>query len=158
MIFLVVGTQEPFDRLVQYVDEWSFKSGFNDIFAQVSNSKYKSKNFESVDFIPPLEFDIKFQQAELIIGHSGMGTIISALQHSKPIIVMPRLAKFREHRNDHQLATARSFEKLGLVKSVYCKDELFAALDDRHLLKPSKPIDESASKMLIDAVSEFIYH
>lgn len=158
MIFVVVGTQEPFDRLIRNIDEWSHKSGYTDIYAQVAKAKYKSINFKSIDFLPPLEFDAKFQQADLIIGHAGMGTIISALQNSKPIIVLPRLAKFHEHRNDHQLATAISFEKLGLITAVYSKEELFAALDNRDSLLPSKPIKDSASPLLIKTIREFIIH
>lgn len=158
MIFVIVGTQEPFDRLVEHIDEWSMISGYNKIFAQVAKAKYQSKNFKSVNFLPPVDFDKKFHEAELIVGHAGMGTIISALQNSKPIIVMPRLAEFHEHRNNHQLATALSFEKLGLIRAVYNKQELFAALDNRESILPSKQIKDCASDMLTKTVSDFIHH
>ena len=47
--------------------------------------------------------------ADAIIGHAGIGTIITALQLAKPLLVMPRQGALRETRNDHQLATARRF-------------------------------------------------
>ncbi|HLN53774.1 MAG TPA: glycosyltransferase [Lentimicrobium sp.] len=157
MIFVVVGTQEPFDRLIQYLDEWSSLSGFKDIEAQISKAKYFPGNFPFFDFIPPAEFDERFNKADLIISHAGMGTIISALQYSKPIIVMPRLAKYKEHRNDHQLATAISFSKLNYVKTAFNKDELFDALNERSHLLPAPPISPFASSDLINAVSQFIW-
>jgi UDP-N-acetylglucosamine transferase subunit ALG13 len=85
-----------------------------------------------------------------------MGTIISALQHSKPIIVMPRLAQFHEHRNDHQLATAKSFAKLGFVKAVYSETELQQALDDASEMKPAPAIGPGASAGLIEYLKEVI--
>ena len=156
MIFVVVGTQEPFDRLIRIIDEWSALSGYNDITAQISAAKYFPKNFNWFDFTSPDVFDERFKEAELIISHAGMGTIISALQYSKPIIVMPRLAKFREHRNDHQLATAISFSKLNYVKSVFNRQELFDALDNRKSILPAPPISPHASTELISLVARFM--
>lgn len=157
MIFAIVGTQEPFDRLIELLDEWSSIRGYNDIIAQVSSSGYKPKNFQSFDFIPVNEFNKILLNADLIVSHAGMGSIISALQYSKPIIVMPRLAKLKEHRNDHQLATAQSFAKLGYVTAVYTKEELFFSLDNRTKIQPGPQIGSEASKDLMDAIESFIF-
>jgi len=156
MIFVVVGTQEPFDRLIKWIDEWSDKTGYNDILAQVATPEYKPKNFTWFEFMPIDQFTDKLKAADLIVSHAGMGTIISALQYYKPIIVMPRLAKFKEHRNDHQLATAKSFSQAGYVKSVYNKDELFNALNDRKTIQPIPPISDKASEELIDALKNYL--
>lgn len=156
MIFVVVGTQEPFDRLIKWIDDWSAKTGYHDILAQIASSSYKPKNFDWFDFIPINQFDEKFKEADLIVSHAGMGTIISALQYNKPIIVMPRLAKFREHRNDHQLATANSFSKAGYVKSVYSEDELYTALRERDSIKPVPPISNYASEELLGTIRNFL--
>lgn len=156
MIFLVVGTQEPFDRLVKSVDKWAGKSGYKDIYGQISRAGYLPVNFEFTDFIAPELFDEKFLSADLIIGHAGMGTIIQALQYYKPIIVMPRLSLYHETRNDHQFSTAKSFSRMGYVKDVYTEDELFAALDSAGNIKPSQPIGLSASQSLLNCISDFI--
>lgn len=156
MIFLVVGTQEPFDRLVKSIDDWAGKTGNKDIFGQISRATYLPANFEYTDFIAPEQFIEKFQSADIIVGHAGMGTIIQALQHSKPIIVMPRLARYHETRNDHQLSTAKSLGRLGYVKDVYTEEELFVALDESKSIQPSEPIGESASQSLINCISDFI--
>jgi len=155
-IFVVVGTQEPFDRLIKAIDDWAVRSAHSDIFAQISNAQYVPKGFQSTDFISPELFDQKFKEADLIVSHAGMGTIISALQHSKPIIVMPRLAIYHEHRNDHQLATARSFGKLGYVKDVYDSTELFNALDNSAFMKAAPEIGPAASEQLITFLKLFI--
>ena len=155
-LFVVVGTQEPFDRMLKAIDEWAVSTGFKDIFAQISDAAYIPAGFESTDFISPELFDQKFKEADLIVSHAGMGTIISALQHSKPIIVMPRLAQFHEHRNDHQLATARSFGKLGYVKDVYSDSELREALDNASSMRPAPAIGSGASKELLQFLKSYI--
>ena len=155
-IFVVVGTQEPFDRMLRAIDEWAIEQAFTDIFAQISRAEFIPVGFESTDFISPELFDLKFKEADLIVSHAGMGTIISALQHSKPIIVMPRLAQFHEHRNDHQLATAKSFAKLGFVKAVYSETELQQALDAASEMKPAPAIGSGASTGLIEYLKEVI--
>jgi UDP-N-acetylglucosamine transferase subunit ALG13 len=157
MIFIVVGTQQGFDRLIKSVDNWSATTGYNDIIAQIADASYKPTNFKWFDYIPMNEFNDLFLQADLIVSHAGMGTIISALQYQKPIIVMPRLASFREHRNDHQVATANSFAKLGYVKAAYSDFELFEALNNRASLKPVPPISQHASDQLISSIENYLF-
>lgn len=156
MIFVVVGTQEPFDRLVRIIDEWSAIKKVDDIVAQIARTDYKPRNLKWFDYIPIAEFDELFKKADLIVSHAGMGTIISALQYSKPIIVMPRLARLREHRNDHQLATANSFAQLGLVNAAYEKEELFNLLNNRFQLSPAPPITQDASVSLLSTIENFL--
>ncbi len=157
MIFIVVGTQQPFDRLIKSIDKWSASTGYKDIIAQVADSNYKPTNFKWFDFIPMNEFNELFLKADLIVSHAGMGTIISALQYQKPIIVMPRLASFKEHRNDHQLATANSFAKLGYVKSAYSEAELFDALNNRTTISPVPPISQHASDQLLSSIENYLF-
>jgi len=155
-IFVVVGTQEPFDRMVKTIDLWARNNSTHSVFAQISRTEYKPESIGFTDFISPELFDQHFNEADLIVSHAGMGTIISALRHSKPIIVMPRMASMHEHRNDHQLATAKSFEKLGYVQAVYSKEELFKALDSAERIEPAAKIGPGASTGLINTIKNFI--
>ncbi|KAF0201994.1 MAG: hypothetical protein FD170_2232 [Bacteroidetes bacterium] len=155
-IFVVVGTQEPFDRMVKAIDIWARNNSTHSIFAQISSAEYKPESLRFTDFISPELFDQHFKDADLIVSHAGMGTIISALRLSKPIIVMPRLAALHEHRNDHQLATAKSFEKLGYVKAVYSEEELNNALDAAEHIIPAAEIGPGASVQLINTIKNFI--
>ena len=155
-IFIVVGTQEPFDRMIKAIDDWANMNPGHSIFAQVSRAQYQPKSFQFTDFITPELFDARFNEADLIISHAGMGTIISALANGKPIIVMPRLAGNHEHRNDHQLATAKSFEKLGFVKAVYTDQDMHEALGSAQTLKAAETIGPHASPELIKSIQKFI--
>ena len=129
MIFLTVGEQLAFDRLVQAVDTWSRVSEHN-VFAQIGNAQYRPKQIEYINFVTQKEFLEKIERAELIISHAGMGTIITALDFNKRILVMPRDSSLGEHRNDHQIKTALKFSELGLVDVAYDEKELIQKLDN----------------------------
>ena len=116
MIFLTVGTQFPFDRLVRAVDEWLDHNSFGEeVFAQKGESSYVPRNFEAVVSLDKAAFDQRFQQASGIVSHAGMGTITMALDHGKSLLVMPRLKKYREVVSDHQGPLAEKFEALGHI-------------------------------------------
>ena len=157
MIFLTIGTQEPFDRLIKAVDEIAPLLN-TDIIAQVSRSGYKAKNLQTFAFVSPVEFKTYFNRASLIISHAGMGTIISALEGEKPILIMPRLARYREHRNDHQLATAAVFQKLNYVHVAQDEQDLKAKLEQVYHsgLQPLHKIGSHASPELIASVRSFL--
>jgi UDP-N-acetylglucosamine transferase subunit ALG13 len=120
MIFLTVGTQFPFDRLVKAVDKAAGTNGFDEqIVAQIGDSFYCPENFEATPSVEKAVFDQHFNKADSIISHAGMGTITMALDHRKPLLVMPRLKKYGEVVNDHQLAIAKKFEQLGYLLVAY---------------------------------------
>jgi len=130
MIFATVGTQLPFDRMIRAIDEWSALSGRSDILAQIGVSDFRPRHIQWVQSLRPAEFDRRFSEADLIISHAGMGTIITALELGKPIIVVPRRADLGEHRNDHQLATAKRFADMGLVSVAFQESELGKRIDE----------------------------
>ena len=116
MIFLTVGTQFPFDRLVKAVDKAAGANGFEEhIVAQIGESSYCPENFEAAPALEKAVFDQHISKADCIISHAGMGTITMALDHRKPLLVMPRLKKYGEVVNDHQRAIAKKFEQLGYL-------------------------------------------
>ena len=127
MIFLTVGTQFPFDRLVRAVDEVVTQTGFDErIFAQVGTTSYRPRNFEAVPVLEKTLFDSYLLRANGIISHAGMGTIAVALEHKKPLLVMPRLKKYGEVVNDHQLSMALQFSKLGyFIRKFFCEGNPF---------------------------------
>lgn len=132
MIFLTVGWQLPFDRLVSAVDAWAAGHPEQEIFGQILNRGahcYVPRHFEHVAQLPPGAFAEKCQRATLLVGHAGTGTLITAMTYQKPLVMMPRRAKLGEHRNDHQLATASRFADISGVTVVEDSAELAAALD-----------------------------
>jgi UDP-N-acetylglucosamine transferase subunit ALG13 len=80
----------------------------------------------------PEEYQRRFADAELIIGHAGMGTIIAALELGKPLLMLPRLAAFRESRNDNQVGTARHFRTFAQFEVVESEAEIGERAD--HIL------------------------
>jgi len=139
MIFLTVGTQFPFDRLVKCVDDAVSQDGFKEeIFAQIGESSYRPRNFEGVSSLEKRLFDKRIREASGIISHAGMGTIMMALDNKKPLLVMPRLSKYGEVVNDHQVAIARKFEELGHILAVYDIKDLLQKMKQIRTFVPRK--------------------
>jgi UDP-N-acetylglucosamine transferase subunit ALG13 len=109
VILVTVGTQLPFERLIMAMDSLSPKLD-EPIFAQIGDSSYVPKNFEYCDMMQPAIFEAKFAQASRIVSHAGIGSVLTAKRHGKPIIIFPRRLSEGEHRNDHQLATCEQLE------------------------------------------------
>jgi UDP-N-acetylglucosamine transferase subunit ALG13 len=156
MIFVTVGTDMPFNRLVRVVDEWAQTSDRHDVFAQIGETDWQPAHIAWSNFLQPPEFARRFAEAEVVVAHAGMGTILSALQWEKPILVMPRRATLGEQRNEHQLATARHLSELGKINVAMDEIELRSMLDGLGQLRPREKIGASASDSLITALREFI--
>ena len=159
MIFVTTGTQAPFDRLIKAVDEiLPFLNG-EEVIAQSCAAEYKPINMKTVEFLSPAAFFDCLIKADLIVSHAGMGTVISAMSASKPIIVMPRLASLREHRNDHQLATVKKLKEMNFGKVVNSplemKNAIFSVLqnvDEQSV----QSINKFASEELLESISGYI--
>lgn len=107
MILLTIGTQLPFDRLVRAMDELAPRLG-EEVIGQIGDSAaYRPAHFDAKARVPPAVFERYAKSARVIVSHAGIGTILNAGKLNKPIVVFPRRADLREHRNDHQLATCR---------------------------------------------------
>jgi UDP-N-acetylglucosamine transferase subunit ALG13 len=158
MILVTVGTDKPFDRMMKVVDRWAAERGRKDVFAQIGEGGWEPKHMPFVNFFEPVEFKQRFAAANLIIGHAGMGTILSALLHGKPILVMPKLARLGEHRNEHQTATAKRMMELGNVNVAFDEAEMFAKLDIVDSLQAKDPIGPHASGSLVEGIRHFIWH
>ena len=156
MIFLTVGTQLPFDRLVRCVDEWAGAHPSVPIFGQIGPASYQPRHFAAVDFLPPSEVDYYFQTSDLIVAHAGMGTILSSLVLRKPLVILPRRQALGEHRSDHQMTTALWLRRELQLNTAFECDELAAMLDHRAELKAGQYVGETAQACLVDAVRDFV--
>lgn len=156
MIFVTVGTQLPFDRLIRAIDAWAGRTDRRDILAQIGPSDLRPQFIEYRPFLSPVEFSQHFAAAELVIAHAGMGSIISAMSQGKPILVMPRSASLHEHRNDHQISTARRFRELGRILVAMDEHELDAQLNRLESIPIASPAGLYASPELLDAVRAFV--
>ena len=157
MIFVTVGTQLPFDRLVTAVDRWAgHAQPVSHVFAQIGPTDLQPSHIEWRDFIGPPECQRRMREADVIVAHAGMGTILSALELGKPLVVMPRRAALGEHRNEHQLATARWLAESGGVNVAFDERELAHKLDAADRIGGGERISQYAGDDFIRALRAFI--
>lgn len=155
MIFVGVGTQFPFDRLIQCVDEWALENKVP-VHAQIAEGQYIPQHASWDRFMTTDAYNEKLTAAELIISHAGMGNIITALENGKPIIVMNRQFKLGEHRNDHQ---ADGLEWMGKLPGIYTAtscDEMHTLLARKHELSGNQSQDFSRRSQLADFIDQAI--
>ena len=56
-----------------------------------------------------------FDAADAVITHAGVGSILLAIRHGHVPVIMPRLRRYGEHVDDHQVDLARRLECEGRV-------------------------------------------
>ncbi|MGV6814609.1 MAG: glycosyltransferase [Phycisphaerales bacterium] len=156
MIFVTVGHQMPFDRLVKAVDEWAAANDRDDVFAQIGMTDYQPSHIKWAKTCSPDEFEQRMADAEFVIAHAGTGTILAALEHGTPIVVMPRRAALLETRNDHQIATAQRFAQMGHVLVADDEGALPALLEQSDQMQAGEKIDSCASPELLNALRAFV--
>lgn len=156
MIFVGVGTHpQQFNRLLKELDYLIGTGKIKDrVFAQVGYSDFRPKNMECRDFIPLDEFRKLIGKADLVITHGGEGNIGTALQYGKKLVVVPRLKKFGEHTNDHQLELTRAVEAEGLCVAVYSIQHLEEAIGKALEMKPR--VRGQGAKGIISLIENFI--
>jgi UDP-N-acetylglucosamine transferase subunit ALG13 len=157
MILVTVGTQLAFDRMVRAVDEWAGVRADAEVFAQIGPAEYTPRYIAFERFVGPEVFTAKARACTAMVAHAGTGSIFTALELRKPIVVMPRRADLGEHRNDHQLATVAKFREVPGVHVAETADQLCALLD-RHerLLAPPDGFSPHAQPELLAAVRAFV--
>ncbi len=129
MIFLTIGTHEPFDRLVRAVDGWAARHPDVGLFAQVTPGGFQPRHMAFAHRLAPADYRARMDAARLIVAHAGMGSIITAMDRQRPILVMPRRGHLGETRNDHQWATVRRLEGTPGILVADDADALLARLD-----------------------------
>ncbi len=120
MILVTLGTQKfQMDRLLRAVDKLA-ESSSEEIFVQSGNSTYVPEHCMSKNFVDAQEFQKMIEDCSVLITHSGVGTIMRGIRAKKPVVVVPRLAKYHEHVDDHQVQIAEAFASKDCI--LYCTD------------------------------------
>lgn len=156
MILITLGTQDKeFTRILKEVDKLITKKVIKEeVVVQAGYTKYKSKNMKIFDYVSKTELEKYIEKASFVITHAGVGTIFDCLNKNKKIIAVPRLSKYKEHNNDHQLQIVEEFGKEGFLIPVYEMDELEQAIQKVKTFKPNKY--KSNNKNLVKLISEYI--
>lgn len=102
-IFAPLGTQKfPFSRLTNALCELADK---NDVTVQ-SACREQLEGINVHNYIPFDEFERLIIDADLVICHGGVNTIISRMRTGKPLVIVPRRAEYGEHIDNHQFEIA----------------------------------------------------
>lgn len=125
MILVTLGTQDKkFTRLLEKIDELIDKKIITDkVVVQAGYSAdYKSSNMKIFDLISKEEFDKLISECNVLITHGGVGAILTGLKYNKKVIAVPRLKKYKEHVNDHQIQIVKNFDEEGLIIGSFVDD------------------------------------
>ena len=156
MILVLLGTQNNnFVRLLEEIDRLVQKGYIkNEVIVQAGYTKYESKNMRIFDLISKEKLDKYRKNADIIITHGGVGSIISSIKENKKVIAVPRLHKYLEHVNDHQTQIVQMFNKKGYIIGINEVNELEEAIKR---IKDFKPVKyEQNNEKILKIISEFI--
>lgn len=156
MIFVTLGTQDKsFRRLLERIEELIIKGVIKDkVIVQAGFTKYNSEVMEIFDLVTKSEFDSYLKQCSLLITHGGVGSLLAGLKNNKKVIAVPRLAKYKEHINDHQLQIIEAFIEKKYIVGVKSLDNLEDALREVKDFKPVKY--KSNTENMIKLIEECI--
>lgn len=151
MILVTCGTQQQqFTRLFEYVEQLNID---DEVIMQLGHTQFNTRH-QSYDFSTSFEEDIK--RADIIITHGGVGTIMNGLLNNKKVIVVPRLSKYNEHVDDHQLEITNKLTNLGYIYSANSFEELKKLMDniDQLSFKPyistNKEFNQKLNSLLVE--------
>lgn len=156
MVLVLLGTQNnSFHRLLQEVQTCIDNKIINDkVIVQAGNTKFESNDMEIFDLIPQAKFNELLNRADIIITHGGVGSILNAVKLDKKVIAVPRLKKYNEHVNDHQIQIVETFSKQNYIKGVIDLNRLGEVLKNISSFLPTKY--ESNTENIISIIKEYI--
>ena len=112
MIFVTVGGMRAFERLVKEMDGIAGELD-EQVVMQLGSTDYEPKNCDYFRFMPRNDIEEFYAGARVVVCHAGGGTILTALEHNKPLVLVPRMKRYGEVFDDHQLEIARKMEAQG---------------------------------------------
>ncbi len=157
MIFVTLGTQKfQFNRLLRMMDDLIENKKIHErVFAQIGNSDYLPQYYEYCNFLSNNDYEEYIKNCDILVSHSGVGTIMTGLKYRRKIIVVPRLSKYGEHIDDHQTQIAQSFSKLNYVLMYSDEDnnmeQLIVDATTKHFSNYS-----SCRNRVIDTIRQYI--
>lgn len=156
MILVTLGTQDKsFTRLLDAIQKQIDLGNIKDkVIVQAGCTKYKSKDMQILDLIPYDEFEKYIKECDLLITHGGVGSIITGLKNKKKVIAAARLAKYKEHTNDHQLQIIKNLSVSGYILPLDDFDKLDEVLISVKTFKPKTY--QSNTDNMIKLISNYI--
>ena len=156
MTLVLLGTQNnSFHRLLEEVQKNIDNGNIKDeVVVQKGYTKFESPDMQIYDQVPVEKMKELVKQADLVITHGGVGSIITAIEQGKKVIAVPRLKKYKEHVNDHQLDIIKSFNGAGYIIGIQDVSKLPKALEEAKKFIPQKYVQNTGK--ILQLVSDFI--
>lgn len=156
MVFVTLGSQKfQFNRLLRAIDELCTEGQIGEaVFAQTGYSDYVPKRYPYKHFLNHQEFEEIMDKANIVIAHGGTGAIIGAVKRGKKVIAVPRLAKYQEHVDDHQLQLLEQFSEMNLIHVCLGCGDLGKAIAEVRNKEFSSYV--SNTEAIIESIEQFI--
>lgn len=155
MIFLLLGTEElSFTRAVDRVlpltadDDLVVQHGYTP--SREGAQRITWIRFAAYDRILEL-----CREASAVVCHAGVGTIMTALSAGKTPLVIPRLARFGEAVDDHQLQISSELALRNMVVHLGDEDDIREAIRltavSREPREPSVELHRAVAEAVADS-------
>ena len=156
MIFVTIGSQKfQFNRLLLELDKLVEEKKITEpIYAQIGYSTYTPQNYKYKRFLDRNEFSKIMDECDYVITHGGTGAIVGAVKKGKKVIAIPRLAKYEEHVDNHQIEITNQFKEMNLIESVNNVKLLYNSILKIKKLEFNKY--KSNTNEIIESIEKFI--
>ena len=156
MTLVLLGTQNnSFHRLLEEVQKNIDNGNIQEeLVVQKGYTKFESEKMTIYNQLPLEELQKLINNADLVITHGGVGSIISSIQSGKKVIAVPRLQRYKEHVNDHQLDIIKSFDEMGYIIGLNGVEELSEALEKIKVFQPKKYVKNTGK--ILEIIENFI--
>jgi UDP-N-acetylglucosamine transferase subunit ALG13 len=126
LIFVTVGTHhQPFTRMLEAITAIADR----DLIVQYGPGAPPAGVERAKAFMPFDEMLDCYRQAEQVITHAGVGSILCAIRAGHTPLVVPRRHSLGEHVDDHQAELSRALEERGSVVVAWETERLAQLLD-----------------------------
>ena len=152
MIFVTVGGMRAFKRLIEEMDRIAGELD-EPVVMQIGSTDYQPRNCDYFRFMSREDIEKLYRDARTVVCHAGTGSILSALAHNKPLVLVPRLTGHGEVLDDHQLEIARQMEAQG-VAVVYDVADLASAIANA----ATGPVTLGGGGQLVERLKQYLDH
>ena len=154
---MTIGALFPFDRLIRLMDDLVPEFPEETFFAQIGRGSYTPRNMDYSRLLEAAEFRRILTESRLMVAHAGMGSVISALEINRAVVLLPRKMDLGEHTTDHQAATARWLEGKQGVHVAWEDADLPIAINEALSADPSQQsLATSAPAAFLDRIRRYI--
>jgi UDP-N-acetylglucosamine transferase subunit ALG13 len=145
---------QNFDRLIKKMDEIAGEIN-EQVIIQTGVSHYLPKNTKYFKYLNDNQFQYLVKKANIIVAHGGAGTILNVLKNNKKVIVVPRLKRFNENIDDHQIELASVLSNAGKITMLKNVENLKKVIL-HYITTNYKKTNNNRSSRLIEFLSNYL--